>query len=202
MYWSTYWYRYIWTRQAIFVTMGPGNFEHHRTNRQLMFLVCCLLTSLGDAYFNDRTAPSTNKVYSYIQHNVVVHNILFQYIYQDSCRTIDTISGISKMSDLSSSSMPHCLFEKIVAGDIPCHKIYEDEMVLSFLDINPLSPGVSVTNLFHKLTCLTMLFTSTTFLTCRNRALTGHSQEKVRSPTIRCCFYCCVSNAVVCFFAH
>eukprot|EP00928_Gymnodinium_smaydae_P020567 TRINITY_DN17947_c0_g1_i1.p1 TRINITY_DN17947_c0_g1~~TRINITY_DN17947_c0_g1_i1.p1 ORF type:complete len:160 (+),score=43.58 TRINITY_DN17947_c0_g1_i1:71-481(+) len=33
------------------------------------------------------------------------------------------------------------IFEKIVAGDIPSHKIYEDELVYAFLDINPLSPG-------------------------------------------------------------
>lgn len=33
------------------------------------------------------------------------------------------------------------IFDKIIAGDIPCHKVYEDEHVLAFLDINPLSPG-------------------------------------------------------------
>lgn len=35
----------------------------------------------------------------------------------------------------------HCVFCKIVAGQIPCHKIYEDDRVLSFLDIGPLSRG-------------------------------------------------------------
>lgn len=34
-----------------------------------------------------------------------------------------------------------CLFCKIVNGDIPCLKIYEDDVVLSFLDINPDSDG-------------------------------------------------------------
>ncbi len=33
------------------------------------------------------------------------------------------------------------IFSKIIAGDIPCHRVYEDEHVLAFLDINPLSPG-------------------------------------------------------------
>ena len=33
------------------------------------------------------------------------------------------------------------LFEKIVAGDIPSYKLYEDELVYAFLDINPLAPG-------------------------------------------------------------
>lgn len=30
-----------------------------------------------------------------------------------------------------------CLFCKIINKDIPCYKIYEDENVLCFLDINP-----------------------------------------------------------------
>jgi histidine triad (HIT) family protein len=34
-----------------------------------------------------------------------------------------------------------CIFCKIVAGDIPCLKIYEDDKVLAFLDIGPLSDG-------------------------------------------------------------
>ena len=37
--------------------------------------------------------------------------------------------------------MENCIFCKIVAGKIPCHKVYEDEDFLAFLDINPLSPG-------------------------------------------------------------
>lgn len=33
------------------------------------------------------------------------------------------------------------IFDKILAGDIPCHRVYEDEYVLAFLDIGPLSAG-------------------------------------------------------------
>lgn len=33
------------------------------------------------------------------------------------------------------------IFDKILSGEIPCHKVYEDERVLAFLDINPLAPG-------------------------------------------------------------
>lgn len=33
------------------------------------------------------------------------------------------------------------IFDKILAGEIPCHEVYRDEHVLAFLDINPLSPG-------------------------------------------------------------
>lgn len=34
-----------------------------------------------------------------------------------------------------------CLFCKMVAGKIPVTKIYEDEVVLAFLDIGPISDG-------------------------------------------------------------
>lgn len=37
--------------------------------------------------------------------------------------------------------MAETVFSKILAGDIPCHKIYEDEQVFAFLDIGPLSKG-------------------------------------------------------------
>ncbi|HIG86019.1 MAG TPA: HIT family protein [Planctomycetes bacterium] len=33
------------------------------------------------------------------------------------------------------------IFDAILAGDIPCERIYEDEHVLAFLDIQPLSRG-------------------------------------------------------------
>lgn len=34
-----------------------------------------------------------------------------------------------------------CIFCKIVAGDIPANKVYEDGEILAFLDINPLGRG-------------------------------------------------------------
>jgi histidine triad (HIT) family protein len=36
---------------------------------------------------------------------------------------------------------PNNLFAKILTGEIPCHKIYEDEDTLAFLDIMPRSDG-------------------------------------------------------------
>jgi histidine triad (HIT) family protein len=33
------------------------------------------------------------------------------------------------------------IFSKILRGEIPCHKVYEDDRVLAFLDIGPLSKG-------------------------------------------------------------
>lgn len=37
--------------------------------------------------------------------------------------------------------MGETIFTKILSGEIPCHKVYEDELVLAFLDIGPLSQG-------------------------------------------------------------
>lgn len=37
--------------------------------------------------------------------------------------------------------MKDCVFCKIVAGDIPCYKVFEDNDFLAFLDIEPLNPG-------------------------------------------------------------
>ncbi len=34
-----------------------------------------------------------------------------------------------------------CIFCKIINGEIPSYKVYEDETVLAFLDINPASNG-------------------------------------------------------------
>jgi histidine triad (HIT) family protein len=37
--------------------------------------------------------------------------------------------------------MSETIFDKILAGEIPCHRVYEDDHVLAFLDIGPLVPG-------------------------------------------------------------
>ena len=34
-----------------------------------------------------------------------------------------------------------CIFCEIVQGNIPCAKIFEDDQILAFLDIGPISPG-------------------------------------------------------------
>jgi histidine triad (HIT) family protein len=36
--------------------------------------------------------------------------------------------------------MSDCLFCKIIAGEIPSKKLYEDEEMLAFFDINPMAP--------------------------------------------------------------
>lgn len=37
-----------------------------------------------------------------------------------------------------------CVFCKIAKGEIPCHKVYEDEKYLAFLDINPNTEGMTL----------------------------------------------------------
>jgi histidine triad (HIT) family protein len=37
--------------------------------------------------------------------------------------------------------MTDSIFTKIINGEIPCHKIYEDDRVIAFLDLHPQNPG-------------------------------------------------------------
>lgn len=39
---------------------------------------------------------------------------------------------------------PDCVFCQIILGKIPAYKIYEDDLSLAFLSIDPLSPGHSL----------------------------------------------------------
>ena len=36
---------------------------------------------------------------------------------------------------------PNNIFAKILRGELPCHRVYEDEKTLAFLDIMPRAPG-------------------------------------------------------------
>ena len=40
--------------------------------------------------------------------------------------------------------MPDCIFCKIVAGELPSSKLYEDDLCMAFMDIAPLAPGHSL----------------------------------------------------------
>ncbi|MFH1896283.1 MAG: HIT family protein [bacterium] len=48
------------------------------------------------------------------------------------------------MSDGSTSSPQDCIFCKIVSGELPCHKVWEDERHLAFLSIFPNTDGFTV----------------------------------------------------------
>lgn len=37
--------------------------------------------------------------------------------------------------------MSGSIFSRIIRGEIPCHKVYEDDRVFAFLDVNPISHG-------------------------------------------------------------
>ncbi len=37
--------------------------------------------------------------------------------------------------------MSQTIFSRIIKGEIPCHKVYEDQHVLAFLDVSPLALG-------------------------------------------------------------
>jgi len=41
----------------------------------------------------------------------------------------------------TASTMEDCIFCKIVCGEIPAYKVYEDDTFLAFLDIHPQTPG-------------------------------------------------------------
>lgn len=36
------------------------------------------------------------------------------------------------------------IFTKIIKGELPCHKVYEDDRVLAFMDIHPIQTGMVV----------------------------------------------------------
>lgn len=40
--------------------------------------------------------------------------------------------------------MVESIFTKIINGEIPCHKVYEDDRTLAFLDIHPVQPGMTL----------------------------------------------------------
>ena len=51
--------------------------------------------------------------------------------------------------------MEDCLFCKIINGEIPSYRVYEDELTFAFLDINPINEGHALVlpkNHVHKIT--------------------------------------------------
>ena len=65
-----------------------------------------------------------------------------------------------------------CLFCKIAAGDIPCAKVYEDEKVLAFKDIEPQAP-------FHVLIIPKEHIASAGEITAENSGIVAHVFEVV-----------------------
>ncbi len=63
--------------------------------------------------------------------------------------------------------MNDCLFCKIIAGEIPSQKVYEDEQCYAFYDISPLAPT-------HFLVVPKIHFASAAEVTEENAAVVGH----------------------------
>lgn len=38
--------------------------------------------------------------------------------------------------------MEDSVFTKIIKGEIPCHKVHEDDLTIAFMDISPVQPGM------------------------------------------------------------
>jgi len=63
--------------------------------------------------------------------------------------------------------MSDCLFCKIIAGDIPSNKVYEDELCYAFYDIAPMAPT-------HFLVVPKAHFASAAEVTEENAPVVGH----------------------------
>ena len=65
-----------------------------------------------------------------------------------------------------------CICCKIIAGDIPCSKVYEDEWVFAFRDINPQAPT-------HILVVPKAHIGSVAEITAENSAVVAHIFEVI-----------------------
>lgn len=53
-----------------------------------------------------------------------------------------SFSGLTRESRIKNKNiMEDCIFCKIVKGELPSYKVYEDEVNIAFLDINPTAHG-------------------------------------------------------------
>ena len=68
--------------------------------------------------------------------------------------------------------MNDCLFCKIIAGDIPSTKVYEDENVFAFRDINPQAP-------VHILVVPKQHIACAADITAENSAVVAHGFESI-----------------------
>lgn len=65
-----------------------------------------------------------------------------------------------------------CIFCKIVSGDIPSAKVYEDDLILAFRDINPQAP-------VHVLVIPKTHIASVDEITADNSAIVAHLFERI-----------------------
>lgn len=72
--------------------------------------------------------------------------------------------------------MCDCLFCKIIAGEIPSQKVYEDELCYAFYDISPMAPT-------HFLVVPKQHFASAAEVTAENSAAIAHIYEVIAKLT-------------------
>lgn len=72
--------------------------------------------------------------------------------------------------------MSDCVFCKIIAGEIPSKKLYEDDKVLAFYDIEPKAP-------IHFLVIPKQHFAGAAAVTSENSALVAHIFEVIAKIT-------------------
>ncbi len=72
--------------------------------------------------------------------------------------------------------MSNCLFCKIIAGDIPSNKVYEDEQCFAFYDIDPQAPT-------HFLVIPKAHISSAAAVTPENSAVVAHIFEVIAKVT-------------------
>jgi histidine triad (HIT) family protein len=68
---------------------------------------------------------------------------------------------------------PTTIFDKIIAGDIPCTKVYEDDVALAFRDVNPVAP-VHILVVPKERSGLTSLSQASLDTASTHQALLGH----------------------------
>ena len=68
--------------------------------------------------------------------------------------------------------MSDCLFCKIISGEIPCDRVYEDETVLAFRDIEPQAP-------IHVLVIPKVHIAAASEITAENSAVVAHIFEVI-----------------------
>lgn len=81
----------------------------------------------------------------------------------------------------------NCIFCKIIAGKIPCAKVYEDENILAFLDINPTARGhCLVVPKGHYPTLLELPSSEGEALLHAMRVVAGAVKEECRADGFNC----------------
>ncbi|CDH46104.1 MAG: HIT family protein [Candidatus Competibacteraceae bacterium] len=84
------------------------------------------------------------------------------------------------------SASAHCIFCKIVRGEIPAIKVYEDDLTLAFMDIQPASPGHTlVISKAHAPTLLDIAEVDLLAVTVTTQRIAGAVQQALVPDGIR-----------------